>query len=236
VAARGEPAHRQAGLSKDERIDMRPKIPLPCLMLVTDRSLCHGATLPEVVRGAVEAGVAAVQFREKDLPAGEQLKLGAQVQQNVRGKALFIVNDRVDVALALDADGVQLPASGLPVALARKLLGNQRLIGRSVHSLQGAVAAEQAGADYIIFGPVYTTSSHPGAPPASTQALREVAQAVRIPVLAIGGITAENAAAVLQAGAAGVAVISAILRAHNPREAALELRAELRVKKEVRDD
>ena len=99
-------------------------------MLVTDRSLCHGATLPEVVRQAVGVGVAVVQFREKDLPAGEQLELGAQVQQNVRGRALFIVNDRVDVALALDADGVQLPESGLPVAQARKLLGNQRLIGR----------------------------------------------------------------------------------------------------------
>ena len=96
-----------------------------------------------------------------------------------------------------------------------------------MHSLQGAVAAEQAGADYIIFGPVYTTSSHPGAQPARTQALREVAQAVSIPVLAIGGITAENAAAVLQAGAAGAAVISAILGAPNPKEAAAELAARL---------
>jgi len=198
-------------------------------MLVTDRSLCHSATLPEVVRGAVEAGVSMVQFREKDLPAGEQLKLGAQVQQNVRGKALFIVNDRVDVALALDADGVQLPESGLPVAQARKLLGHQRLIGRSVHSLQGAVAAEQAGADYVIFGPVYTTSSHPGAQPASTRTLRQVAQAVRIPVLAIGGITVENAAEVMSNGAAGIAVISAILRVRDPREAAHELRTELGV-------
>ena len=196
-------------------------------MLVTDRSLCHGATLPEVVRQAVEGGVVVVQFREKDLPAGEQLKLGAQVRQNVGGKALFIVNDRVDVALALDADGVQLPETGLPVAQARKLLGNQRLIGRSVHSLQGAVAAERAGADYVIFGPVYTTPSHSGVPPAGRQALQEVAQAVSIPVLAIGGVSGENIRQVLQAGAAGAAVVSAIIGALDSKAAAAELVARL---------
>lgn len=218
----------EIGVGAQHAVPLR-RISRPCIMLVTDRSQCHGATLPEVVRGAVEAGVAVVQFREKDLPAGEQLKLGAQVQQNVRGKALFIVNDRVDVALALDADGVQLPESGLPVGQARELLGSDRLIGRSVHSLQGAVAAEQAGADYIIFGPVHTTSSHPGAQPAGMQALRQVAQAVSIPVLAIGGISGENIRQVLQAGAAGAAVMSGILRARDPREAARELRAELGV-------
>ena len=196
-------------------------------MLVTDRSLCHGATLPEVVRQAVEGGVVVVQFREKDLPAGEQLKLGAQVRQNVGGKALFIVNARVDVAPALAEDGVQLPETGLPVAQARKLLGNQRLIGRSVHSLQGAVAAERAGADYVIFGPVYTTPSHSGVPPAGRQALQEVAQAVSIPVLAIGGVSGENIRQVLQAGAAGAAVVSAIIGALDSKAAAAELVARL---------
>ena len=153
--------------------------------------------------------------------------LGAQVRQNVGGKALFIVNDRVDVALALDADGVQLPETGLPVAQARKLLGNQRLIGRSVHSLQGAVAAERAGADYVIFGPVYTTPSHSGVPPAGRQALQEVAQAVSIPVLAIGGVSGENIRQVLQAGAAGAAVVSAIIGALDSKAAAAELVARL---------
>lgn len=198
-------------------------LPHSCLMLVTDRKLCHGVSLPEAVRQAVEAGVNAVQFREKDLPAGEQLELGAQIQRIVRGKALFIVNDRVDVALALGADGVQLPESGLPVAAARKLLGPQALIGRSVHSLQGAIAAEKAGADYLIFGPVYPTGSHPGAPPAGRLALQEVAQAVSIPVLAIGGIVPENVREVLQGGAAGIAVISAVLGVSDPQAAAAEL-------------
>ncbi|MBI2886231.1 MAG: thiamine phosphate synthase [Chloroflexi bacterium] len=204
-----------------------PRLPRPCLMLVTDRRLCHGISLPEAARLAVEAGVSAVQFRERDLPAGEQLELAAQVKRSIGSRALFIVNDRVDVALALGADGVQLPESGLPVAEARRLLGPDALIGRSVHSLQGAIAAERAGADYLIFGPVYATRTHPGAPPAGRQALREVAQAVSIPVLAIGGVAAEQVREVLQAGAAGAAVVSAILGTFDPKAAAAALVAKL---------
>lgn len=202
-------------------------LPRPCLMLVTDRRLCHGISLPEAARLAVEAGVSVVQFREKDLPAGEQLELAAQVKRSIGGRALLIVNDRVDVALALGADGVQLPESGLPVAEARKLLGPDALIGRSVHSLQGALAAARAGADYLIFGPVYATRTHPEAQPAGRQALQEVAQAVSIPVLAIGGVMPDNLRAVLQAGAAGAAVVSAILGGLDPKAAAAELVAKL---------
>ena len=196
-------------------------------MLVTDRQLCHGMSLSEAARQAVEVGITMVQLREKDLPAAEQLELGAQVQRAVQEKALFIINDRVDIAKALGADGVQLPESGLAVHMARDILGPQALIGRSVHSLEGAVAAEQAGADYLIYGPVYATRSHPSVRPAGRLALQEVAQAVTIPVLAIGGITAENIRDVLHAGAAGAAVVSAIFSAAAPKAAAAELVAKL---------
>jgi thiamine-phosphate pyrophosphorylase len=180
-----------------------------------------------VVAQAVSAGVNLVQLRERDLPAGQLIDLGRALREALAGAARLIVNDRVDVAMALEADGVQLPESGLPVADARRLLGPDRLIGRSVHSLEGALAAARAGADYLIFGPVYATGSHPGAPPAGREALHDIAQAVSVPVLAIGGINAENARGLILAGAAGVAVVSNIMGAASPRAAAEELAGRL---------
>ena len=192
-------------------------------MLVTDRKICGAERLPEVVRQAVEAGVSVVQIREKDLSAAEQLELGFHLRTAVGGRALLIVNDRVDVAAALNADGVQLPESGLSVEATRRILGPGRLIGRSVHSLDGALQAEQEGADYLVFGSVYPSSSHVGVPAAGTQLLREVTRAVSVPVLAIGGITEENACEVLAAGAAGAAVISAVMASPAPKKAAAGL-------------
>ena len=209
-------------LSSDE-LARKLQLPRPCLMLVTDRSLCRGMTLAEAVRHALEAGVNAVQFREKDLPAGEQLMLASQIALQTKGKALFIVNDRADVALALDAEGVQLPESGLPVAEARKVVGEGKLIGRSVHTLVGAREAESAGADYVVFGPIYETGSHPGQASTGLEKLEEVVDNMSIPVLAIGGITAQNIRETLQSGAAGVAVMSPIMAAADPRAAAIEL-------------
>ena len=117
-----------------------------------------------------------------------------------------VISSRVDVALASDAAGVHLPERDIPVHDARRLLG-ERLIGRSVHSRESAVAAEQDGADYVIYGPVWPSASHPEAVPVGVDALAEVAHAVRIPVLAIGGIDEERAAECLRAGAAGYAAI-----------------------------
>ena len=117
-----------------------------------------------------------------------------------------VVSSRCDIALAAGAAGVNLPESDIPVEAARSLMG-ERLVGRSVHSLDGALRAESEGADFVIFGPVWASASHPGSPPVGVAALAEVAHAVDIPVLAIGGVTEERIAACRDAGAAGYAAI-----------------------------
>jgi thiamine-phosphate pyrophosphorylase len=202
-----------------------PRLATPALCLVTDRRL-----VPEpvaAVKAAVAGGVNLVQVREKDLSAGELLALVRRLRVEVGGRAKLVVNDRVDVALAAGADGVHLPEAGLPVAEARRLLGPGPLLGASVHSVRAAVAAERAGADYLIAGPIYPTRSHPGAPAAGPELVRQVRASTRLPVLAIGGITAANAAEARMAGADGLAVISAILAAVDPERAAAGLCAAL---------
>ena len=226
----------------------KPTLPRPALMLVTDRHVVPEGALASAVRAAVDGGVNVVQLREKDLPAAELLALGRALQDAIAGRARFIVSERVDVAAALDADGVQLPEDGLPVEAARGILGPDKLIGRSVHTEEGATAAVVSGADYLVLGSVFSTDSHPdGAPlgldivrhlllgipsldaqPMGTSELREDVRSVApVPVLGIGGVTADNAAQVMAAGAAGVAVISAILKPNDPRAAAQRLRAAL---------
>lgn len=175
------------------------------------------------VESAVSGGVGMVQLREKDLPAAPLLELARRLREVTAGKALLIVNDRVDVASLCDADGVQLGEDGLDVASARKLLGSEKLIGRSVHSVEGAAAAECEGADYLVLGTIFPTASHPGAETGGLDLVRAATNAVRIPVLGIGGITVDNAAGAMDAGAAGIAVITAITLADDPTGAAREL-------------
>lgn len=183
----------------------------PILCLVTDRSACHGRPLEPVVTMAVEAGVNLVQLREKDLPARELVDLGRRLAATVRRQgASLVVNDRVDVAMVLEADGVHLGWNGLPVPDVRRLIGPEMTIGVSVHSLEEAVRAEDEGADYVALGTIFETASHPGRAGAGTDLVAKVASSVRIPVIAIGGITAGNARSVMDAGASGVAVIRAI--------------------------
>jgi thiamine-phosphate diphosphorylase len=196
-------------------------------MLVTDRQQCGGELIP-AVEAAVLGGVHAVQLREKDLPAGELLVQAMRLRASLHDRVPLLVNDRVDVAVAVAADGVHLPENGLPVAEARLLLRHPQLIGRSVHSVEGARAAEAEDSDYVIFGNVYETGSHPGAPAAGLTLLAEVVRVVHLPVLAIGGITAERAPDVMATGAAGIAVISAILAAPDRRRAASQLLAAIR--------
>lgn len=195
-------------------------LPIPCLTLVTDRTLCEDVPLLEKVAQAVAGGVNLVQLREKDLPAGDLLRLAQRLRQVTAGRALLLVNDRLDVALAAGADGVHLPEIGLPVAEARRLLGRNHLVGRSVHSLAEALRAQAEGADYVQVGTIYPSRSHPDAPPAGPRLIQGVARQVRIPVLAIGGVNEDNVAEVTRAGAAGAAVISAILASPSPQLAA----------------
>jgi thiamine-phosphate pyrophosphorylase len=196
------------------------KLTVPCLALVTDRRFCQPLSLEEAVAQAVEGGANLVQLREKDLPAADLLALAEKLRAVTEGRALFLVNDRLDVALACAADGVHLPERGLPVAAARRLAGEGFIIGRSVHSVAEAVRAQEEGTDYVQVGSTFASRSHPGQPVAGLGLLEAVAAAVAIPILAVGGVTAANVGDVMRSGASGAAVISAILGAPSPREAA----------------
>ena len=199
-------------------------LPFPCLALVTDRSLAHPLPLLERINRAVAGGVDVVQLREKDLPGGSLLELAGGIKDSLPESALLLINERVDVAAALGVDGVQLGEAALPVPKARRILGPDALIGRSVHSLEGALAAEAEGADFLVVGTMFASRSHLGEEPAGPQLLGEISAECSLPMLGIGGITAGNVAQVMAAGAAGAAVISAILGAPDPEAAARELK------------
>jgi len=203
---------------------MKGRIPAPCLCLVTSLSVCgDAATLVERTGAAVRGGVNMVQLREKELSGGDLLELVLRLWEATQGRALLFVNERVDVAMACGADGVQLGERALPVEAARRLSSGKLLIGRSVHSAEGALEAEEAGSDVLTVGTVFATASHPGIRPGGVALIEEVASRVGLPLLGIGGIEAGNAAQVIRAGASGVAVIRAVLAAPDPEEAARAL-------------
>ncbi|HXG36802.1 MAG TPA: thiamine phosphate synthase [Dehalococcoidia bacterium] len=201
-----------------------PFLSIPCLVLVTDRTLCGEAALTEKVAEAVEGGVNVVQLREKDLPDEKLLPLAQALREVTSGKALLIINGPAEIAQAVQADGVHLPEAAPPAQEARRLLAKGSIVGRSAHSVAGARRAQEEGADYVQLGSVFPTRSHPGVPPAGLALIEDAAKAVDIPIVAVGGITAENIGSVLAAGAKGCAVISAILGSERPRETAQRLR------------
>ncbi len=188
------------------------------LVLVTDRQQARGRDLAALVAGCVTAGLPAVQVREKDLTARDLAELCRQILAQIPpARCLLVVNDRVDVALAVGAGGVQRTSTSLSVREIKGIVKADLLVGASVHSLEESVEAESAGADWLTFGPVYDTpSKRPYGPPQGLAALERVTRAVRIPVVAIGGITPERVGEVRSAGAHGVAAISAILAADDP--------------------
>ena len=203
---------------------LRRALPGP-LYLVTDRKQTGGRPLVDVVEAALRGGARLVQLREKDLSGLALTQLGDEVRAATRRHgALLLVNDRVDVALAVEADGAHLAGTSMRPEDVRPLLGPDRWIGASVHSLAQAKAAEAGGADFVAFGPVFETPSKaPYGPPVGLDALRAAKRALSIPILAIGGIMAENLAQVARAGADGFAVISAILADPDPESAARNL-------------
>jgi thiamine-phosphate pyrophosphorylase len=203
----------------------KPSLALPVLMLVTDRGLVGGEdALLRKVSESVAGGVSVVQLREKDLGGETLLRLAERVKEAIEGRALFIVNGSLDVALAVGADGVHLPET-MP-ALTKQAKG--LIVGRSVHSVEAARLAEQSGTDYVVLGPVYETRSHAGVPAAGLGGLSDVVKGVSIPVVAIGGVMITRVAAIMDAGAAGIAVIGAILGSPSAHEEASALRRELR--------
>ena len=190
------------------------------LYLVTDRVIVR-RPLAEAVEECLDAGLRAVQLREKDLPVRDLLALALTLREGTRRHGgRLLVNDRADVALAADADGVQRTHASLPVAALRHIGPPTFLIGASVHSEAEGREALTGGADFLVFGPVYETpSKRRYGPPQGLAALGRLAATVDRPVLAIGGITPARVGEVLGAGASGVAVISSILGAERPADA-----------------
>lgn len=199
----------------------------PQLHLITDPAL---EPLEQVrrIELAVPHGVDAVHLRLPAASAREVYDLAMVLQGSLVSRGFpLIVNDRIDVALAVNAGGVQVGARGLPLWAVRRMLGPAAPVGVSVHSVDEAAAAERDGATWLTFGHVWETGSHPGEPGRGVEALREVAAAVEIPVIAIGGITTAQVPEALAAGASGIAAISAILAADDPAEATGTIRAAL---------
>lgn len=206
---------------------MTVAIPYPCLALVTDRKRCR-LGLEESVRAAIEGGVDLVQLREKDLEPALLLTLARRMRALTEGKALFVVNGGVDLALACGADGVHFPEHAGSIAEARGSLGAGRLIGRSIHDGAAAESAGRDGADYLFVGTIYATSSKPGVLPAGPDRISQASRATKTPLLAIGGVTTDKIPELLGSGAFGAAVCAAILGAEDPGRAARELKAALR--------
>ena len=194
------------------------------IYVIVDNSLCPQRSYLEITERALEGGAKIIQLRAKQLLKREVYRI-ARVMARLcqRHQAIFIVNDYLDIALEVGADGVHLGADDLPVQEAKKQ-APQLIIGRSTHSLEEAREAEKAGADYIAFGAIFPTESKARAVPAQgVEKLREVCQKVKKPVVAIGGIKRENLAEVKKAGASAVAMISEIVLAEDIKERVREL-------------
>lgn len=199
--------------------------PIGRLHVLTDTELQSRFTHVELVRMAIKGGADTIQFRQKRGATREMIEICREAKKLCGDAAVtFIVNDRVDVAIASEADGVHLGQNDFPIPLARKLLGKTRIIGGSAVTLDEVKKCLSEGADYIGFGPVYPTTSKDDAGPVTGIALlEEAAKAVSIPIIAIGGVTAENTPEVIRAGAQGIAVISAVCCQENPEQATREL-------------
>jgi thiamine-phosphate pyrophosphorylase len=195
--------------------------------LIADAATLSGDALLAAVSSAVDAGVRLVQYRDKALMSQDQVDLATALCRVVHASGgLFLINDRVDLALACGADGVHLGQGDLPIETARSLLPAGTVVGISTHNLDEATAAQAAGADYIGFGNVFgTTSKADALPPCGTAPLADVCAKVSMPVYAIGGVGLSNLTEVRGMGADGGALIGAVLRAENPGHAAQALLA-----------
>jgi thiamine-phosphate pyrophosphorylase len=202
-----------------------PALTLPIVCLITDRTLVAEGRLVDAVVRAAAGGVTMVQLREKDLPTRELLTLAVDLRSALPPSTMLLINGRADIAFAAHAQGVHLPADGLPTGGARQVLGPSAVIGRSAHSAAEARAADNV--DYVELGTIFPSRSHPGGAVVGTSEIRAT-RPFAVPVIAVGGITSDNTAAVMQAGASGIAVISAILADRDPRDATRRLNEHVR--------
>ncbi|MCP4623405.1 MAG: thiamine phosphate synthase [bacterium] len=196
------------------------------LYLVTDRGLAQGRSTLDIIRSAVQGGVTCVQVREKECSTLDFIEQAQSIKEYLQSRGVpLIINDRVDVALAVGADGVHLGQTDMPLDMAKNIIGDSMIIGISAESLADAIAAGKGGADYLGVSPIYATPTKTDtAPPLGLEGLRAIRQKVNLPLVGIGGLNRDNAAAVIRHGGDGVAVVSAIVAADDPMQAAGDLK------------
>lgn len=207
------------------------------LYLVTDRDLSLGRSNLEVIQAAVRGGVTLVQLREKEATTKEFYQEGLKIRAYLKARDIpLIINDRIDMALALDAEGVHLGQEDMPIDAARKILGPQKIIGASVFTPEEAKIAEALGADYLGLSPIFVTETKPELiQHLDIKGIPLLKEAVKIPVVGIGSMSESNAYEAVKAGLDGVAVVSAICSREDPRAAAEAIKKEvLRAKKDLR--
>lgn len=199
------------------------------LYAVTDRSWLDGKTLYSQVEKALKGGATFIQLREKELMESAFLKEAKAIKELcARYQVPFVINDRVDIALTSDADGVHVGQQDMEVGLVRRKLGPDKIIGVSAQTVEQALLAEKQGADYLGVGAVFSTNTKPDAAEVSFDTLKAICQAVSIPVIAIGGISLENVGELKDSGIAGAAVVSAIFAAKDIEKAARTLKDKLK--------
>lgn len=199
------------------------------LYAVTDRSWLGDSSLYDQVESAIEGGATFIQLREKNLDEADFLSEAKEIQKLCREyKVPFVINDNVEIAAQIDADGVHVGQSDMEAGDVRKRLGPDKIIGVSAQTVEQALKAQEHGADYLGVGAVFPTGSKADATEVSHQTLKEICEAVDIPVIAIGGITKENVSELKESGICGIAVISAIFAQKDIRKAATELKQRVR--------
>lgn len=182
------------------------------LYLITDQYIVKALSHVQIAEKALLGGVRFIQYREKQLSKRESYKIALQLREITRKyNAVLIINDDIDIALAVDADGVHLGQEDIPVQIARKILGESKIIGLSTHSLKQAEEAQGSGADYIAIGPIFRSTTKDVREPLGPDIIKEIKKISRLPVIAIGGINENNIEDIMKAGADSAAVISAII-------------------------
>lgn len=201
------------------------------LCIITDTSIQQKYSHIEIAEMAVNGGADIIQFRDKTMPSSELVKTAIEIKKIcVKSGAILIINDRVDIAMLSGADGVHLGKDDIPVKEARKLLGKDKLIGATANSLQDAINAVKAGADYIGYGHIFPTfSKKKMTPPVGIEGLKDIVKYIKLPVLAIGGIDINNVKEVMGTGVHGIAIIGYAVKADKPQIAVKELRSKIYV-------